>query len=247
MRKEKRSFSSYMYVLTPLVSGYIVSSAVIYSLIIGGRYKVLKQVHPDMGISMLAMSIVNGMVVHMQRSISEEALHITINVARKSTIDSRAIQSAVRVVVAGEIAKHGVSEGTKAVVKYSSAGKGGGASAKSGLQFPVPFVKSLLKKTMATHLHVGGTAPVYLAAVLGYLCAEILELAGNAARDNHGIPPFPPFPHFFPASGSDGDDEEVKRISPRHILLAISGDEELNSLFILRGGTVFKCSHATDG
>ena len=67
-------------------------------------------------------------------------------------------------------------------------GKGGGGKAtsksvKAGLQFPVGRIGRFLKKGRYAP-RVGGGAPVYLAAVLEYLCAEILELAGNAARDN---------------------------------------------------------------
>ena len=73
----------------------------------------------------------------------------------------------------------------------SGRGKSGGKSttrsAKAGLQFPVGRVGRYLKQgKYATR--VGAGAPVYLAAVLEYLCAEILELAGNAARDNKKKP-----------------------------------------------------------
>ena len=79
-------------------------------------------------------------------------------------------------------------------------------SAKAGLQFPVGRITRYLKAgKFATR--VGAGAPVYLAAVLEYLSAEILELAGNASRDN-----------------------KKKRIIPRHIQLAIRNDEELNKL-----------------
>ncbi|KAK0482224.1 histone-fold-containing protein [Armillaria novae-zelandiae] len=75
-------------------------------------------------------------------------------------------------------------------------------SAKAGLQFPVGRVHRLLKKGNYAQ-RVGAGAPVYLAAVLEYLAAEILELAGNAARDN-----------------------KKQRIVPRHLQLAIRNDEE---------------------
>lgn len=91
-------------------------------------------------------------------------------------------------------------------------------SSKAGLQFPVGRIGRFLKKgKFATR--VGAGAPVYLAAVLEYLTAEILELAGNAARDN-----------------------KKTRIIPRHIQLAVRNDEELNKLFggvtIAQGGVL---------
>ena len=111
--------------------------------------------------------------------------------------------------------------------KGKTGGKGGrGASgkksvtksAKAGLQFPVGRISRFLKKgKFATR--VGAGAPVYLAAILEDLTAEILELAGNAARDN-----------------------KKTRIIPRHIQLAVRNDEELNKLFggvtIAQGGVL---------
>ena len=98
------------------------------------------------------------------------------------------------------------------------AGKSTSRSAKAGLQFPVGRIGRFLKKgKYATR--VGAGAPVYLAAILEYLTAEILELAGNAARDN-----------------------KKTRIVPRHIQLAVRNDEELNKLFgsvtIAQGGVL---------
>ena len=86
--------------------------------------------------------------------------------------------------------------GTKAVSR----------SAKAGLQFPVGRVARYMKAAKASS-RVGAGAPVYLAAVLEYLTAEVLELAGNAARDN-----------------------KKARIIPRHIQLAVRNDEELGKL-----------------
>src|SRR5687767_7212056 len=113
----------------------------------------------------------------------------------------------------------------------SSGGKSGGKSAaavtskatssrsaKAGLQFPVGRIHRLLRKGNYAQ-RVGAGAPVYLAAVLEYLTAEVLELAGNAARDN-----------------------KKQRIIPRHLQLAIRNDEELNILLrhvhIAEGGVL---------
>jgi histone H2A len=91
-------------------------------------------------------------------------------------------------------------------------------SSRAGLQFPVGRLHRLLKKGHYSE-RVGSGAPVYLAAVLEYLSAEILELAGNAARDN-----------------------KKTRIIPRHLQLAIRNDEELNKLLsnvtIAQGGVL---------
>ena len=102
-------------------------------------------------------------------------------------------------------------------------GKAGAAkptsrSAKAGLQFPVGRIARFLKQGRYAD-RVGAGAPVYLAAVLEYLAAEVLELAGNAARDN-----------------------KKSRVVPRHIQLAIRNDEELNKLLsnatIANGGVL---------
>ncbi|XP_043925156.1 core histone macro-H2A.1 isoform X2 [Protopterus annectens] len=85
-------------------------------------------------------------------------------------------------------------------------------SAKAGVIFPVGRMLRYIKKSHPKY-RIGVGAPVYMAAVLEYLTAEILELAGNAARDN-----------------------KKGRVTPRHILLAIANDEELNQL--LKGVTI---------
>ncbi|XP_035725916.1 histone H2A-like [Vespa mandarinia] len=85
-------------------------------------------------------------------------------------------------------------------------------SLRAGLQFPVGRIHRLLRKGNYAE-RVGAGAPVYLAAVLEYLAAEVLELTGNAARDN-----------------------KKTRIVPRHVQLAIRHDEELNK--VLSGVTI---------
>nr|CAB3253130.1 late histone H2B.L4-like [Phallusia mammillata] len=82
-------------------------------------YKVLKQVHPDTGISSKAMGIMNSFVNDVFERIAAEASRLSLY-NKRSTISSREIQTSVRLLLPGELAKHAVSEGTKAVTKYTS-------------------------------------------------------------------------------------------------------------------------------
>ncbi|CAO2595498.1 Histone H2A type 1-E [Lemmus lemmus] len=165
------------------------------------------------------MGIMNSFVNDIFERIAGEASRLA-HYNKRSTITSREIQTAVRLLLPGELAKHAVSEGTKAVTKYGgkARAKAKTRSSRAGLQFPVGRVHRLLRKGNYAE-RVGAGAPVYLAAVLEYLTAEILELAGNAARDN-----------------------KKTRIIPRHLQLAIRNDEELNKLLgrvtIAQGGVL---------
>ncbi|VDM83793.1 unnamed protein product [Strongylus vulgaris] len=82
-------------------------------------YRVLKQVHPDTGVSSRAMSIMNSFVNDVFERIAAEASRLA-HYNKRTTISSREIQTAVRLILPGELAKHAVSEGTKAVTKYTS-------------------------------------------------------------------------------------------------------------------------------
>ena len=82
-------------------------------------YKVLKQVHPDTGISSKAMSIMNSLVNDIFERLATESARLATHTGRH-TLSSREIQTAVRLLLPGELAKHAVSEGTKAVTKYTS-------------------------------------------------------------------------------------------------------------------------------
>lgn len=114
-------------------------------------------------------------------------------------------------------------KGGKGLGKGKGKGKGKGGksisrSARAGVQFPVGRIARYMRKaTLAPR--VGSGAPIYVTAVLEYLVAELLELAGNAARDN-----------------------KKQRITPRHIQLAIRNDEELNKMLqkvtISAGGVI---------
>jgi len=97
-------------------------------------------------------------------------------------------------------------------------------SQKAGLQFPVGRIHRFLKQRTQNNIRIGAKAAVFTTAILEYLTAEVLELAGNASKDLH-----------------------VKRITPRHLQLAIRGDEELDMLVraTIAGGGVLPFIHKT--
>lgn len=82
-------------------------------------YKVLKQVHPDTGVSKKAMIVMDSFVHDIFERIASECGRLA-RYSHRHTISSREMQSAVRLVLPGELGKHAVSEGTKAVTKYNS-------------------------------------------------------------------------------------------------------------------------------
>jgi len=181
----------------------------------------------------------------LMRQIVEEAANVA-SLSKRKTITSREIQTAVRLCLPGELSKHAVSEGTKAVTKFYSfnhpvpspqpsfapglAGRKKPAArqiraismtARAGLTFPIAKVSRMIKAIWKSS--VGKGAPVYLAAVMEYMTAEVLELSGNASRDNKRV-----------------------RIIPRHIMLAVRNDEDLNkfcSTVLIRAGGVLPNIH----
>lgn len=186
-------------------------------------YKVLKQVHPDTGLTGESLAALLNMVkILLKRFMT--SINEVMGRSGGQTISSRTVDLGVRLTLPEELAKHASNECNKAVTKYNSVnkdsdarGSGQSRSFVAGLQFPVTRTENLMMK-YATSARKSATAAVSLTAALEYVMAEVLELAGNVAKQSHRL-----------------------RISPRHLMIAVRSDEELNRLFrnsVFAGGVM---------
>ena len=82
-------------------------------------YKVLKQVHPEMGINRKGMQVMDNFMIDIFERIAAEASNVT-KYNKRRTITSREIQTAARLLLPGQLSKHAVSEGNKAITKYAN-------------------------------------------------------------------------------------------------------------------------------
>ena len=215
-------------------------------------YDVLKQLDENATIGKKSMDVMNSLVKDTFDRLMTEVLAV-LKASKKKRITARETQSAVRLLLPGDLAKHAVSEGTRAVTKFSSVPedkdvkdakdakdarnkksrekkkkpepirKTYSKSIMSGLKFSVGRILSNLKNTKQHASGVGVSAGIYLSAVLEYIVAETLELAINAAKDRNNIP----------REKSDGKKKPSNgfRINTRDLFLAIRGDKELDELF----------------
>ena len=193
-------------------------------------HRVLRQVHPDKHITKKAMECVDGIIRTVGTRLSSDA-HTFTHGTEKKTLATNEVQSAVRVLFSGELCKYALTEGTNAVCKYTeslaTAEKNTDTPAKpvmretrAGLIFSVSLAEKYLRGFGQVKYNIAGSAPVYLAAVLEYFTAEILELAGNVCGD-------------------------LKRmnVTVRHIYLAVKDSDINNTLrkmnvVVLGGGVV---------
>lgn len=170
---------------------------------LAGLRKVLAQIHPSLRFASSGAAWIQRVASDVVVAVMFEAVVLT-TMNRKRTVDSRAIQTAARLVLQGELAKHAVSEGTKAVTKLCT-GDSDGLVIGTG---PRRFAERMLKPT---GLMFGSGARSYLSAVAEYICAEFIELGGNAATD-----------------ASDGASGAADAIEAGHFVLAAKNDEELD-------------------
>lgn len=189
----------------------------------GAIHRVLKQVHPEHRITLEATNELNLLLHKIGQKLTYDADLLVTNSHRR-TIAAEDIQSSVLLNIPGELAKHAVQEGKRALTKYMTSGPGTqeeriSRRSRSGLKFDVARGESIIRHEQRSD-RTSAKAMIFLTAVLEYLCTEILELAGSAATD-------------------------VKRqtVSTRHITLAILNDSELYKLIqdhniLLSGGVL---------
>jgi len=192
-------------------------------------YRILKNIHPDSGISTNAMSALSRISLFIVRQYATECSSLLIS-ANKKVVDIPTICAATLIIFDGggivdalgpqAIKQIGVAIGKYENYKGTKADKKVRREFKAGLQMSVSRIKKIYKAANASNKSISDTSAVAIAASLEYLLSEIVELAGNASRDN-----------------------KLTRITPRHLLLAIANDEELSNILlsknlILGGGGV---------
>jgi histone H2B len=177
--------------------------------------QILNMVHANTGITLDSKSQVSSFLYVLSSKIAKEASFLAnanfgkSEAIKQHTLTAKEIQSAILIVMPPEISKHAISEGQKALNKYSEsyANKGNlkirkSAASRAGILIPPSRVNKIIRLNHCGR--VGSGSSVYLASVLEYIAVEILELAGDSLK--HGI------------------------INAHDLMNAIKNDEELNIL-----------------
>jgi len=189
----------------------------------------VKQVHPEMGITFEAANEVNYMLHYVLEKLMCAANQLIIH-SHRGTVTRGVVLSAAKLVLPGELGAHAISDAHKALATWFTSGpgkKGKGTtknqSSRAAIKFPVKRVANVMRIYADNCSRLSAKAAVFTAGLLDYLCLEILELAGNAAREY-----------------------KKQRINTRFIKIAIVNDEELKDLFssvTLSGGIMPNIHH----
>ena len=169
-------------------------------------YKVLRQNEPDNGISQSGMCSIETLIDELLGKLLKESKRLLLRTGKK-TLTAKEVQTATRLLLRGELAKTAVAQAEQALTQYNVAGTGQTRSNRAKLLFPVGRVERLVRQQQTAN-RISDSAPVYLAAILQYVVAEILQGAAMSARKR-----------------------KFKRITPRDIMLTVEMDDELNKLF----------------
>lgn len=169
--------------------------------------KLLKAVHKDgIGISGSALKQLNSTVNFLLRALNDECEKVRL-AAGVQTLSSRLVQTAVKVMIPGELAKHAVTEGTKAIRIFNASEPGQSEKRSLASRAKLIISPARVGKFLTAPRKSQG-AKIYLAAVIDYLLLEILDISGDKARQAKRV-----------------------RITSRHLMLTVKTDEELKSLF----------------
>lgn len=179
--------------------------------------KSLGQVSPENGINTDAKQQLNTALCILCRKISDQALALT-EYAHKKTISAKEIQNSLKVLISGELLKNSMNQGARAVENFEEYNQtkitlatklpSCSRSNKADIIFPPPILDKFLRRMGYSKILVTSYAPVYLAAVIEYITAEILNISSLKAQEGR-----------------------KSRITVRHMELGIRSDQEFNSLF----------------
>lgn len=181
-------------------------------------HRVLKRVYPDTHITKSGVECMDSILRTLATQLAQDA-YIFTQGTEKKTLSTREVLFATKAMFPGELSKHAISQGTKAYEQFNASMKSKKPSktdkeskpvmreTRANLIFSVSLAEKFLRGFGKVKYNIGAGASVYLAAVLEYITAEIIELAGNICKD-----------------------DKKTNITVRHIYLAITTDEELNKL-----------------
>ena len=170
--------------------------------------KVLKHINIKSGITSNSKQQLNSVLCIIARELSKITINLT-EVSKKKTLSDKEVSNAVRILCSGDLLNNAIIEGVKSVNKFNSENnKGISRQDKAGLIFPPSITEKFLRNFGLSKIMITSSAPVFLAAVLEYFTAEILDLSYRNANENKHV-----------------------RITIRDLQISISNDHELYTLF----------------
>jgi histone H2A len=173
-------------------------------------YRLLRQVHPDMGISARGMDVMNGVVEHVVSRMADTT-NVLVTATGQHTAGYADLLAATRITLPrslGDRVRARAETAVDTVSKWRDPASGRGSRThRAGLIFPVPRMSAALRSMTVGRVRQGRSAGVYLASVVQYVVLEVLTLAGDLAKE-----------------------AKKGRVIPRHISLAIRKDYDLDTL-----------------
>ena len=177
---------------------------------------ILLQIHPDTSLKSETLNELNNIIKFLVHRFAQ-ITNLLLENSSKITVGSIAVMHATNLILNGELIEHAISQGSRALTNLNYEIKNPreteqaireSNSRRAGLKLSGERIKKLFKKKLLNKTRISIGAVIFITAIVEYICAEILELSGNAAREY-----------------------KRKRISPNHLKLAIKSDKELSILF----------------